>query len=249
MIKRIFIVFIIILFSIASCNTEDGPDCFTKAGGIITESRPVEEDFNEIIVMEGIELIVRQDSVRSVEVTAGKNFIRNVNISFDRGILTIEDKSGCRLLRNTSIAKVIVSAPDIEMIHSYTQFTVRTDGVLTVPKLTLMSGIYKESPLTTFVMEVNTNELSVQDNVSSIFRISGETQRLNVSFWSANGRFEGENLIAQNAHIFHRSSNDIIIKPLQTLTGRLLSTGDLVLKNIPDHIEVEQLSSGRLIYP
>jgi len=54
--------------------------------------------------------------------------------------------------------------------------------------------------------------------------------------------------VAQNANIFHRSSNDLIINTQQSITGEIRSTGDVLLVNTPTLIEVEQFYTGQLIF-
>ena len=39
----------------------------------------------------------------------------------------------------------------------------------------------------------------------------------------------------------------MIVKPIQSITGSILSTGDVILKNNPPTIDVQQLFSGQLI--
>ena len=61
-------------------------------------------------------------------------------------------------------------------------------------------------------------------------------------------RFEGEQLIAQHINVYHRGSNKMIVNAQQSLTGTLYSTGDLIAKNHPNEVEVEELYTGSLIF-
>jgi hypothetical protein len=97
-------------------------------------------------------------------------------------------------------------------------------------------------------LQVSSNNIRVSfNNLSNCF-ISGETENLEVGFFSGDSRFEGQNLIAQNVNISHRSSNDIIVNPQQSLKGVVRGTGDLISVNTPPVIEVEELYTGRLIF-
>ena len=71
---------------------------------------------------------------------------------------------------------------------------------------------------------------------------------LNVNFFSGSGRFEADGLIAQNITLFHRGSNDMIINPQLTLRGELRGTGDVISKNEPAVVEVEQFYTGTLLF-
>ena len=71
---------------------------------------------------------------------------------------------------------------------------------------------------------------------------------MNINFAAGNGRFEGENLVAQNINIFHRGSNDMVVNPQQSLTGSIRSTGNVISVNEPPLVNVEEVFSGRLIF-
>ena len=87
----------------------------------------------------------------------------------------------------------------------------------------------------------------VANNISS-FYISGTVTNLYVGFFSGAGRFQGENLIAQNVDIFHRGSNDVIVNPHVSLSGELRGVGDLISVNEPPTVNVEQFYTGELIF-
>ena len=69
------------------------------------------------------------------------------------------------------------------------------------------------------------------------------------NFYDGNGRIQAENLTAQNIKVFHRGSNDMVVKPMQSITGKMVSTGNIVLKNVPPIVAVEELYQGRVVYP
>lgn len=244
-----FYLYIIISIFILSCNSEEGSDCFKKQGEQITEVIIV-ENFSKINISKGIELIVKESDQQKVTVTAGKNLIENLSFEVINGELFVKDNSSCDMFRNVSIAKVYVSTPVLEKIYSASQFSIHSDGVLRFPDLTLESGIVSEdSPSSTFDLEVENEKLTINENVSSVFKIKGNTDLLTVNFWGSNGRLEAGNLISKEINVFHRSTNDMIVYPTEKISGTLYSTGNLVLKNVPPTLEVEQLYTGRVVYP
>ena len=82
----------------------------------------------------------------------------------------------------------------------------------------------------------------------SLFYLSGEVENLNINFANGDSRFEGENLIAQNVSVFHRGTNDMIVNPQQSITGSILSTGNVISVNQPPIVDVEEVFNGRLIF-
>jgi len=163
--------------------------------------------------------------------------------------LKITNENGCEMLRNYHSAKVYVTTHTLEKIYSISQYSVKSDGVLTFPKLHIESGISKEGPASVFEIQIDNEYLWINENVSSVFKISGKTQKLDVSFWGGNGRLEAENFLAYDIHVNHRSSNDLIVFPVNSITGLIRGTGNVVLKNVPPTVEIEQLYTGHIVYP
>lgn len=241
---------LMITLIILGCGADSQMDCFKKQGELQTKQISKGE-FSKINISTGIELFVAQSDEYSVKIEAGKNFMEDIDFETDgEGELKISNKSNCDLLRNYHSAKVYVTAPDLKKIHSGSQYPVRSQGVLKFPELSLESGVTEDDqPPGLFEVEVDNQKLMIGDNVSSIFKVKGKTQNLDIRFWSGAARFEGENLTADEVHFFHRSSNDIIVRPISLVKGTLAGTGNLVLKNVPETVEVEQLYTGHIVYP
>ncbi|MBA5629056.1 head GIN domain-containing protein [Moheibacter lacus] len=242
------IVFIFLSFLILNCNSEGGPDCLKSQGDLETQEISVEE-FSKINISKGIELVVKEDLEQTVKVTMGENLINDIQFEVIDGELKITNENGCEMLRNYHSAKVYITTPVLEKIYSASQYSIQSDGVLRFPELTLESGIIEDTPSSVFEMQIENERLIVNDNISSVFKISGSSDKLEINFWGSNGRFEGENYIVEDVYINHRSTNDIIVFPVQSVTGAIRSTGNLVLKNLPPIVEVEQLYTGHIVYP
>jgi hypothetical protein len=125
--------------------------------------------------------------------------------------------------------------------------------VLTYPVLKLFSidktGDGENSAGTgDFHLNINNNLIQIESNNVSRFYISGTTNTEIINFWSGDSRIEASNLIAQNVSVFHRSSNDMVVHPIQSITGKMVSTGNVILKNNPPIVDVLQLYQGHLIY-
>jgi hypothetical protein len=243
---RIFPIIFLIAQLINSCSNDAMPECFQKAGS--TVSYEVElPDFSSINIGEGIELIVKEGPT-SIRIETGENIKANITAMVADGELTLRNNSSCNWVRDYNITKVYVSVPNLDRIYSSSQFGVKSDGVLAFPNLTLESGLYSETASGTFELAVDCETLTIQDNLSVYCNISGNVENLAIYYYSGDARFEGSNLIAQKVYVYHRSSNDIIVNPQQEVTGTIYSTGNLVLKNNPPVIAVNQLYTGHLVF-
>ncbi|MGB1307605.1 MAG: head GIN domain-containing protein [Oceanihabitans sp.] len=242
--------YILIVFLCFACNSEDANDCFQKAGSTIQEEVVVTA-FETILVNRNVSLILKEGPEFQVIIETGRNLINDVEVKVVNNQLRLTDNNTCNFVRDYNATKVYVTAPNITEIRSSTQFEISSDGVLNYPDLKITSEDFNQPDYYTvgdFNLQINSNQLRVVANNISAFYISGQTQDLNVGFFSGTARFEGRNLIAQNVDIYHRGSNDIIVNPQQTLTGELRGTGDLIAVNQPAIVEVEELYTGRLIF-
>jgi hypothetical protein len=98
-------------------------------------------------------------------------------------------------------------------------------------------------------LELNTTNLYVESNNVSNFYLSGQSQNLHVFFSWGNGIFYGENLFVNNElTLFQRGSNDMILFPVNLLSGNIYGTGNVIIKNNPvQPPNVIRHYTGRLI--
>lgn len=243
-------IFLIFLLSLAffSCDSESANDCFQTSGTKVRKEIQV-DSFSKINISQGIELIVKEGSQTKITIESGENLMNGITAEVTNGQLFLRNSNGCNFVRDYNDTKVFVTTPTLQNIYSSSQFAVKSEGVLTFPVLTLQSGLFTNTASGTFELNVDCSNLTIEDNESSYFKISGKATNLSVNFYDGNARFDGSNLIANEVFCFQRSSNDIIINPINKVSGTIYSTGNIVLKNVPPIIEVTQLYQGHLVYP
>lgn len=242
------VLYIILLILTVSCGISE--DCFKGNGNSITKVFPA-EDFTKIKVYSGVGLVVKEGENYEIKVVTSEHIIDDIDVYLQDEMLVIKDNSSCNLVRDYGLTTVYITTPNLEEIHSKTEQNIQSDGALNYPVLRLFAmGEDGDSSGTGdfYIHSEAHNQLVVQSNTVSNFHIFGSCNEMLLSFYFGNGRFEGENLEAQIIKVYHRGSNDMIVKPMQRIEGQLLSTGNLILKNNPSEIEVDQLFSGQLIY-
>lgn len=242
--------YIVVLFLIIACDSEDAGDCFQKAGSIIQEEVTV-SDFDKILVNRDIELIIKEGLTQSVIIETGTNLMNDVIAEVVDGKLTLTDNNTCNYVRDYGITKVFITSPNITEIRSSTQNDISSDGVLTYPSLTILSedfGVPDTFTSANFNLQIDNNSFNVVfNNLSNCF-ISGQTNSLRITFAAGTSRFEGRHLIAENVDVWNRSSNDMIVNPQQEITGKISGTGNVISVNTPPVIDVEEVYKGRLIF-
>ena len=244
------LVYISILLLFFACNSETAGDCFQSTGNIIKQEITV-TGFDKILVNRDIELIVKEGVTEKVVIETGKNLLNDVDAKVVDGQLILTDNNSCNYVRNYGVTKIYITAPNITEIRSSTQYEISSDGVLTYPSLTILAEDYSAPDTFTsgnFRLEIDNDAFNlVFNNLSNCF-ISGKTNNLNITFAAGTSRFEGENLIAQHVVLWNRSSNDMIVNPQQSITGKISGTGNVIAVSYPPVVDVQELYKGRLIF-
>lgn len=245
---------LLIVVCIILCNSCEKPsDCVESSGVTEIKDIPV-QPFKKIKVYRGIEVIITQGTEYKVQIKAGGNFIDNVQVTQNGDQLIFKDEVSCNWVRAYGKTRIYVTTPVLEEIYSKTDRNISSDGVLTFPNLYILSldkdaDGEKGAGTGDFHLEINNNLLQIANNNVSRFYLSGQTNTAKFNFYFGDGRIEAQDLIAQNVEIYHRGSNDIIVNPIQSITGVLNSTGNVVLKNIPPIVQLQQLYHGIVVYP
>jgi hypothetical protein len=248
--KKISLLLVALLVLLAC---EKPSDCIESTGEIITKEVTV-QPFKRIKVYRGIEVIITQGSDYKVEIVAGENFINNVEVIQNGDRLIFKDESSCNWVRAYGTTKILVTTPTLEEVYSKTDRNISSNGVLTFPYISFIAMDKDgdgESGAGTgdFFINVDNGYLNIANNNVSRFYVSGETITADFNFYFGDGRIEAENLTAQNIKVYHRGSNDMIVRPIQSIIGTMNSTGNIILKNVPPVVDVEELYQGNVIYP
>ena len=244
--KKVVYIFLIIFYA---CDTEDASNCFQTEGELITQEFVVTE-FQKILVNRDVELIISQGDNYRVIVETGANLLNDIEVSVVGNELQLTNNNDCNYFRDYGVTKIYVTTPSLTEIRSSTQFDISSEGILNFENLILISEDFNVPDSFTvgdFKLNVNSSTLRVISNNLSSFYIEGITDALFVGFYSGTGRFEGQNLIANHVSVFHRGSNDMIVHPIETLSGELRGTGDLISVKQPTSVNVEQYYTGQLI--
>jgi hypothetical protein len=243
---RIITVLLIVGIAI-SCNSDNAQECFKTAGDSALYDIPVAA-FSSIHVGQGIELVIAEGPEQRVTVQTGSNLKEYITATVVDGQLRLKNNVNCNWVRGYNNTTITVTTPTLTQIVTATQWNVRSAGTLHYPQLNILSGIYEETASAIVNLEMDSQNLTIDDNQNLYCIISGHVENLNVNFYAGDARFDGRNLDATNVNVFHRSSNDIIVQATNQVTGTVYATGNLVLVNHPPTINVNTTYTGRVVY-
>lgn len=241
-------IILVIVFAAFFYNCEKPGDCIKSTGEMVTREVEV-TPFETVFVYTGIELVIKQGAEYKVEVRSGKNLIDDIEVKIQNNTLTLKDKTTCNWVRDYGQTTVYITAPNLTDIHSKTEKKIMSDGVLTYPIIRLYGMDLTDGAGTgDFILEINNGQFVIANNNVCRFYISGNTQEALLNFYDGNGRLEAQNLNINVAKVYHRGSNDMIIRPIQSVEGDLFSTGNLILLSTPPFVNLTEHYQGRVIY-
>lgn len=245
------ILFIIGVVFILGCNSENAWDCVQDSGTIIEREFQVEQ-FKKIQVWERVQLIISQGDVQNVLVETGENLMNEIQVVVKDSILTLSNRNSCNWVRDYGITKVYVTSPDITEIRNSSGLTVLSNGVLGFHGLNLISvdptGEDEYHIDGDFDLDLNVVTLGISATGLSKFYLRGKAQFGNFGLYDGDVRVEAAELEISNLNFIHRSTNKMIINPQDILRGEIRGLGDVIAKNRPPIVEVEELYTGRLIF-
>jgi hypothetical protein len=247
-------VFILLTILFFGCNSENAPDCFQTAGDLVEEVYDV-EDFNKIIVWDRVKLVLVEGSEKRVMVRSGSNLFNEVFVRVEDSILKVSDRNSCNFVRDIDEGTTVyVTAPvDTLQIRNSSGLTVENIGRIKNFKIVLISEDRFEEDEFHIDGDFNLNniDVSVVDilaNGLSTFRLQGVARSVSYILPDGDVRVEAENLISDKVYIRHRSTNKIIVYPVERISGIIQGIGNVISKNRPPFVDVEELYTGRLIF-
>lgn len=251
--KNIFYLLLILLT--VSCGISE--DCFKGNGNPVTMAFPY-DDFTKVKVYSGVALVVKEGPEYEVKIETRDNIKDNIEVNLEGDMLIVKDNSTCNIARDYGATTLFVTVPngsntaliqELE-IHSKTEQFLKSESILHSPIVRLFSiGDDGDGAGTgDFYIQLDNGQFVVESNTVSNFYINGHCEEMLLNFYFGDGRFIGENLEAETIKVYHRGSNDMIVKPMQRIEGQIVATGNVILKNNPPEVEVDVLYSGRVIY-
>lgn len=242
---------IVALFFCFGCNSDSGWDCIKTAGKIVQQEINV-NDFDKITVWDRTKLIIQQGTEQKVVIETGENLLRKVTVSVEDGRLGIHNNNRCNLVRDYEITKVYVTTPNITEIRSSTGYGIESRGILKFPVLTLFSEDQGSAGTNhtsgDFVLDLDVENLHIVANGRSKFYLKGNTNQTSFGLYAGDCRIYAEDLIIQDLTIFHRSTGPMVVNPQNSIRGKIISLGNVISKNRPPNVEVEELYKGRLVF-
>lgn len=240
--RYFFLLFIVISFS--SCLKEGG--CFSNSGNSVSKTLSLSA-FDVIDIPKGFTVEIIESNESKIEIDSKEGYLVNLDFQVQNNQLIITNSMTCSMLHSYEIAKVRIYTPTLKKIISRTQLKVSSVGILRFPELTIITSS-DEGASSMVDLQIENNIFRIEDNQVGYFKISGKTIWFDVALYSGNGRIDAQNLDAFDCTFFQRSNNDILVKAENKLSGTIYATGNVIVFNKPNEVDVTEKYKGKLIY-
>lgn len=236
---------------ILGCTPDQTGICFKGVGDVITDEVEV-APFSEIIVYERVKLFIEQGEQQRVVIETGENLREEVTAEVVDSRLSIRNNNSCNLFREYEVTRVYVTVTDLSWLQNSSGSAIETLNTLKQENLWLRS-VNQENDLSIhtdgdFKLDLDVKRLRItNDNYSNYF-LSGKVENFIAFFAAGDGRIEARELEVQHCDIFHRGTNKMILNPIQSISGEIRSSGDVICVNRPPQVDVESFYTGKLIF-
>ncbi|MFT5890862.1 MAG: hypothetical protein ACI9Y7_000960 [Dokdonia sp.] len=248
--KRILTALLFITLSYG-CDSEDAIDCLQTDGDPITRTLEL-PFFDKVRTENDMRLEITQGNTQSITIETRENLFNDLVFKVEDDTFIMQNQNGCNLVRNFGRTLVRITVPNLTLIKNSATYEIRSNGTLTFPRVRLESvttpGLDSPNKTGDFFLDFQSDRILIVANGMSDFYITGTTEELDINFSDEFPTLFAGDLIAQDVIVRHVGAAPMIVNPQASITGEIRATGDVIAKNQPPIVDVEELFTGRLIF-
>lgn len=249
-ILRIALLFLTMVL-VLGCNSEDASDCFQTSGDMITRS-VILPAFTSVRIDNDVSIEITQGDTQQITVETRANLWSDLAFFVEEDTFIAQNNNDCNFFREARQTTVKLTIPNLVDIKNNSFGEVRSNGTLFFPDLRLESittpGLPSVNKSGDFILDVVCDNFRVLANGNSDFFITGSTEMANINFSDEFPLFQGDDFIIQDLTFRHVGAAPMIVHPINSITGEIRATGDVIARNEPPTVNVEELFSGQLIF-
>ncbi len=227
---------------LVGCNKPESFDCIKSYGTVVNE-QVILDTVKQIHLFDGVDIYLQSGEQQKIVKIGGKNVLPKVLLTYDNGVLTIENKNSCNWVRGYKQPTLLLQVPHLSYILHKGYGRITSMDTL---KNNIM-GINVKDGVGDIDLTVSNTNTTIVSNSNSNITFRGSTNKLNVGYYYDVGKFNGQDLIAKNVTITHLGTNSIIVHATHKISGSIQGRGDLYVYGQPLEIDIDLVGSGQLI--
>jgi len=221
---------IIFLLPILMCSCQFSlnlEDTIKGDGNVIRKNRSVSEEFKNIEVSKGIDVIISQEDAKSINIEADKNIIEYITTDIADGTLIISIEKNVKICKSK---KVYVSMPNIENLRASSGSSIKTKNQLVVRTIDVKATSGAEINIT-----AECEKIVCESSSGSKIEIEGKSLKLDVES-SSGSIVNAEKLLSNVITAKSSSGSTIKVYPIVSLDAKASSGGDIKYYNNPKNM-------------
>ena len=244
--KRL-ILFISLIILGTSCKKTPFTCEFSKEK--ITKSIDLQQ-IDTIEINPLIKLTVYDTTFNKMQIEVSKDVWKNISYKIRDKKLVINNNTDCLIQNNDAVAVIKLYVTDIKCIIANSDLSIASGNLWQFDQISLICENHSigNNNIADFNINAAVNKMTVVANGTSIFTVNGTCNNLSVNFYGVSPIFKGQNFIAQHIRVFQRSSGDMHLYPVQSISGDLYGYGDIYLYHRPPQINIHQHYAGHIYF-
>lgn len=249
--KKSAVLLLVAIPLFISCNSEDASDCIQTSGDRITRSVSL-PTFTKVRIDNDVSIEITQGDTQQITVQTRENLWSDLVFFVEGDTFIAQNNNDCNFFREALQTTVKLTTPNLVNIKNNSFGEVRSNGTLSFPNLRLEStttaGLSSVNKSGDFILNVACTDFRVVANGNSDFFISGTTDTANIIFSDEFPLFQGDDFLIQDLTFRHVGAAAMIVHPINSITGEIRATGDVIARNEPPTVAVQEFFTGQLIF-
>ncbi|OIQ16199.1 MAG: hypothetical protein BM557_10020 [Flavobacterium sp. MedPE-SWcel] len=236
--KLIIATITAILFSSCVFNKSDDNLIFSStegSGNVVSQNRPVSENFDYISASTGLKVVIEQDNKASITVEADDNLQELIKTEIKGKQLEIFIDGN---IKNATKLKVKVRTPNIKGIETSSSAKVISLNTIRSRNISLSA-----SSASSLEVAIDAENASCETSSAAKITVRGKTIQLDTDS-SSSSRINAKGLIAKHVVADASSASNTTINPQESLHAEASSASSIKYINTPAQLSKDASSGG-----
>lgn len=240
-----YISLLLLIVSLAACKKSEDRRCWKGAGDLITVEKPL-ESFNRLFIGPNIRVVLIQDSLDIMKVTAGENLVNFITNEVIEGQLRVENTNKCNFLRSYK-HQVEVEIHFTSLSQLYFEGTKEISTTVPISSNDFNIIIRDGAGAVNLALACNKVNVTVTNGWGN-FNLRGSTNKLHLDIRN-NGFGNTRQLnVANELSVVTSSAGRLEVNAATTVfNAQISSSGDIWYTGIPTFLNFVNYGSGSLV--
>lgn len=239
----VYLVVFFSLLSITSCDREQAPDCFQRAGEVTTVTRSL-ESFHSVRITDLFEIELIDSSWSGVILTGPKNLLPDIETRLSNDELFIANRNTCNFMRRYDhLLKMKICAPAFPQVQNYGTGRIFTSDTLRGAFFQLENR--SASGSVDLLLDVDSLVIASHTGVSDV-ALRGNA-RVAHYFNQGLGLFQAHEMNSVHVYANNSSIQNMSISCMGYLFARIDYSGNIYYSGSPVQIDLDARSNGQLL--